>query len=84
MRLIDVDEFLEKEGEKIEMQGQERSCYSVPYILSRSYIDAIPVKILLEKMADSVYYGRMSGEAMQEVCMIIGDWRKENDRRETD
>ena len=80
MRLIDVDEFLEKDGELIEMQGKEQSYYSVPYLLSKSEVDAIPVQFILEQMTEAFYKNEMTGDEMQNICrIIIGEWRKQNE-----
>lgn len=79
MRLIDVDEFLEKEGERIEMQGKEQSYYSVPFLLSQSEVDAIPIDYLLKESTEMVFKKEMSGDDMQKIYRIIAKWRKENE-----
>ena len=52
-------------------------------LIDLDHVDIIPVRFLLEKMADAVYEGKLSGEAMQEICMIIGEWKKEGKKDET-
>ena len=48
-------------------------------------IDAIPVQFILEQMTEAVYKNEMTGDEMQNICrIIIGEWRTQNDGRETD
>lgn len=72
MRLIDVDKFLECEGERIKMQGREDSYYSINFLTSRYEVKAIPIEWL-----DS--WLKTEGMDMT-FNKLIYDWRKENDR----
>ena len=48
-------------------------------------IDAIPVQFILEQMTEAVSKNELTGDEMQNICrIIIGEWRKQNDGRETD
>ena len=63
----------------IMMQGEEKSCYSVPYLLSQYEVDAIPINYLISECVDAMFDGYWNGDSMSVIYTIVKRWREKNE-----
>ena len=83
MRLIDVDNFEEKNAKMWDLCGKEDCYYSVGYILSQASIDAVPIEWIKEWLKkQEVYIRNQKVYLNTNVLDLLKDWRREEKKDE--